>query len=386
MDPHHAERLEEEQRGLLARLLPTSIIYSVNYEFDKDGDFLIHFSTSAETKEYVICLQLISSPSLSWKETRLIKECLNFCERFNDVNDLRFVAFSELMKMKELVSSGSADHQDISGKAVFVLTLTAGDAVISQPAKGTILCARLSKDDGQFTVNFRTDVEEFSFSVRHKFTNGSFGMLEARALADVVFIAECGDKMDKSIFLQWCARLKAKFHVIGVSESGIKLAATIIPTALQGISPWPSFPLPTITKGHPDWSNETKARIGDAEKNSMDQERIDEVQRAAANTSDVVCFLRYEIDDKGLRIQLETGSEPKEFAVLIRLKDPLNLTWKESRVLSKVLTFCERFSAFSKPSLQEFLKNLEEKGTWSLYPILRKAACLLLMCALQRVD
>lgn len=250
-DPLETERLEEEQRGLLARLLPTSIVHSVKYEFDKDGDFLIHFSTSAETKEYVICLRLKSSPSLSWKETRLIKECLNFCERFNDVNDLRLVAFLELMKVKELVSSGSANRQVISGKAVFVLNLAAGDAAI-QPGKGTILSARLSKNDGQFTVSFSTDAEEFSFCIKHNYTNGSFGMLEARALADAVFIAESGDKMDKSIFLQWCARLKAKFHIIGVSQSGSKLTATIVPTALQGRSTLPCLPLPAITEGNPD--------------------------------------------------------------------------------------------------------------------------------------
>jgi hypothetical protein len=254
MAPLRKERLDEE---LAARSASATKITKMVYSF-LDALFCIKFEVG-EGKKYVAKIHVKDKKKLTWKESRTIVVCLLLLERLNI-----FESFEKL-KAKLAESSLTSSFDVIVQDGVNTVN------IVPCSVGGTVTAGRVSQEgftidkDDDFIVQFKTDTETFVFVVNHECIDNSFGMLQTRALADCLYIGEPGDKMDRSMFLQYCATLRKKYNMIKVSKQGDSLLGYIVPTALKeedwGVAFVSEIELPPHTDVAIDWSPETKARV-----------------------------------------------------------------------------------------------------------------------------
>eukprot|EP01037_Dinobryon_pediforme_P037612 gene37612-45186_t len=89
-------------------------------------------------------------------------------------------------------------------------------------------------DSGDWIVVFKTDLPlNYAVSISHKLMHDSYSLLQGKALCEVLKFAEPGEKMDESIFLQHCARLKRQFNLVKINRQNNVLVASVIPTRLS---------------------------------------------------------------------------------------------------------------------------------------------------------
>ena len=123
----------------------------------------------------------------------------------------------------------------------------------------------------QFSVSFQTDAEKFKFVVDHSMEKDSYQMSEMKALGECVKMAEHGDKMDESIFLKLCGKLRNSFHRVLTYRRSDVLIAQIKATRVKPAE-WGSYftdnsevPVPRIDPSLQspslDWSPTTQERL-----------------------------------------------------------------------------------------------------------------------------
>jgi hypothetical protein len=261
LTPLKQERALEDLMYQSKRKVHAEVICGVNYGFDKDGDFMIVLESGCKPDfKFLLCVRIKDKSDLTWAETRAMHVCLRLGERGNSLNSSLFSQWLEALR-KEYPNVST---QDTNQACAIIIN----PKVVSRDhAHGRIKkCAFGFDSDGDVVVNFGTDSEQFGFIIAHHEIASSYSMIEQRALAEILRIAEPGDKMDESIFLQHCARLQVKYNVLKNFRSGSAVKAHIIPTTLglgaTGLRFASEIHLPAvITAETLDWSTATKARL-----------------------------------------------------------------------------------------------------------------------------
>lgn len=339
---------------------------------------------SSNSKKYSITIKIEDCANLIWKDSPVIRECLKYCERYNFFDTTSMELLKAKLASGNLISS--FEKQTVSGitKATIIpqstgRTTTAGKIGLEGVA--------VDKDDDILVV-FKNDIETFVILVNHQCIDGSFAMLQSRALADAIFLGEPGDKMDRSMFLQYCTTLKKKFNLVKMCRH-----AHIIPTSLPaeqcGLTFNSEVPLPPFTDQAIDWSPETRARVEGAAgvnraadelaamlaqliqpagSNAFQLERAGEdafVQEAINNNANVVCAWSYQVDSDGdMLFTLLSSTRPAVvYIICVKIKDKESFTWTESRAVKDVFELCERCNRISVAIFKgEWATKLGEKG------------------------
>lgn len=76
----------------------TTIITSVKYAFDSNGDFLFRFEAGSNAKyAIVVKMSAASKETLNWTESRTLHILFLLCERFNKVTEFLFIEWSRAL-------------------------------------------------------------------------------------------------------------------------------------------------------------------------------------------------------------------------------------------------------------------------------------------------
>jgi len=253
---HYDEKTKEQKK----------VITKVQFRLDSDKDFEIIIKGGQKPKRhYLICIILKDHTNISAKESEAIRVALKLCERGTDLTEEKFVNWTE-----HLEKYGNAERGENKKQNALLFNLRP-DAVEqnSTPSPGRILrCGLGFDDDDDFRIVCSTDEHSYIFLINQKKFDGSVGDLEAQCAADAIGVFEPGDKMDDSMFLQYCARLQGKYNLLKTfysSDQDKVRVAHIIPSRLSyeeaKISFESKIPLPPVSSGAVDWSVETQRRV-----------------------------------------------------------------------------------------------------------------------------
>jgi hypothetical protein len=257
--PHGQARNYEEQLAAQAVTNKQDIVSHTLYRLDGDDNFYIEAKCAATADfKYKIIIVLDDPLDISWKETRCIRDAVKFCLRGNTFNKSSFESWKEKAEQFGFTTIEKCDDS-IS----FTIRV---NRVNSQFNAGFIQKMRIYRDDNEdIRVAFHTDNEKYDVLTTHVVEKDSYSLLQTSCFADVVSIAEPGDKMDDSIFLQYAAQLKSKFNCVSVSGESGDLFMQVIPmhhTPQQcGMDLKCPIALPEVKAGPVCWSEKTKARI-----------------------------------------------------------------------------------------------------------------------------
>ena len=232
------------------------------YYFDTDGDFmqLINSGCSPSIKLYM-CVRLKNKDDFSRAEITAIRTCIRFGERGTSASKEAFVR-EWYPKLRDNFDNVSLQNEKPNQKAI-IISPKASDRVDSL---GRIKTVKMYVQGSDWIVVFKTDLSlNYAVSILHKLVGDSYSVHQGKAFSEVLAFAMVGEKMDESIFLQQCSRLKQKFNLVRVSQQSNVLVAHITPTTLSeedsGVLFTSRIPLPAVTVGDIDWSPSAKQRI-----------------------------------------------------------------------------------------------------------------------------
>lgn len=238
------------------------LVATQKYYFDSEGDFmqLVITGCSPSTKLYN-CVRLKDKDDLSRAEITAIRSCLQFGQRDTSASEEAFVG-EWYPKLKEVFDNITLQNDKPNQKAIIIKPKTSDKST----ALGKIKTVKMYVQGNDWIVVFKTDLPlNYAVSISHKLVGESYSVFQGKAFSEVLAFAMVGEKMDESIFLQQCARLKQKFNLVRVSQQSNVLVAHITLTTLpeedSGVLFTGHIPLPTVTTREVDWSLSTKQRI-----------------------------------------------------------------------------------------------------------------------------
>ena len=261
--PLVAERKAEEDSIGAYIAASLDVVARIAYTFDDDGDFFVVMSAANNINfQYIVCVKVADKENLSWSESRAIETIVRFGTR--GLAELSMGVFMDWMEsLSKLFPGGNVRIQDIENdKAVL--------HIVPEPAAKAYGPGRISKlqinSGNYFTFTFSTDMNKYCIAVHHEVVEMSFSAQQTKAFSDICKLSEPGEKMDDSIFLKHCARLKSKYNLIRVQRNENVLTVVLAPTSsvksnkvFNG-----DIPLPDVTQGPLEWSPETARRAAAA--------------------------------------------------------------------------------------------------------------------------
>ena len=264
--PLQRERRTEEQTYRLMEEMHAPQITRVVFRLDENKDFAVVMESGLERgKRYIICIKLGDHHNITCSESKSIQAALKASERSTILAETQFRNWaSQFEEMGCKVTLGTDTNE------MFMMTvrpkLADDNEILGLSLPGLVRKTRIDfNDQGDVCITFGTDVETYVISVHLNLIQGSYSEGECAATRDVLCIAEQGDKMDDSIFFQYCARLKQRYKLLRVMEAdGIKIAY-VLPSKLRpeeaDVTMGSEFPLPAVTEGSIDWDQATHARV-----------------------------------------------------------------------------------------------------------------------------
>lgn len=387
--PLAQERATQELAALLVIQQNKDVVSKIIYGIDNDGDFAMVLKCGSRgDHRFCVVVKIENKESLTWQESRAVRATVKFGERFTLLNDTEFKRWADHMSSQD---NGTVGFQTYPDKSVILITPKTAGRVFGP---GKIAQMKVSVDNDQdLVVAFQTDIEKYSVVINHTVRDESFADLETQAFADVVHIAEPGDKMDDQIFLHYCKQLRDKFHMLKIVRINDVLTVHIVPTKLTveetGIPFESTVTLPAVAEGNADWSEATKARVAAIESNShaatiLDQllqtaslgntsgatplsaERAREeaaIQTAIAQGREIIAKTYYGFDTDGDFSVVVNAANKIDFRYILSVKiaDRNSLTWKECRAMRDVLNFGERGTKIAVSDFMAWVDILKGK-------------------------
>jgi hypothetical protein len=383
------ERATQELAAMMVIQENKDLVSKIIYGIDNDGDFAMVLKCGSRgDHRFCVVVKIENQESLTWQESRAIRAAVKFGERFTLLNDVEFKRWSDHMRSQD---NGDVSFQTYPDKSVILITPKTAGRVFGP---GKIAQMKVSVDkDQDLLVEFQTDMEKYSVVINHTVRDESFADLESQAFADVVHIAEPGDKMDDQIFMHYCAQLRNKFHMLKIVRINDVLTVHIVPTKLTvaetGIAFDSTVTLPPMADGNADWSDATKARVAAIENSSNDTtilqhmlqsaslgntdgstplvaERAREeaaIQAAVLQRKELIAKTYYGFDTDGDFSVILNAANKMDFRYILSVKiaDRDSLTWKECRAMRDILNFGERGTKIAVSDFMAWVDILKGK-------------------------
>lgn len=395
LHPLVKERATQELAALLVNSEKKDLVSAIVYGIDSDGDFsMVLRCGSRQNHRYGVVVKIENGDSLTWRESRAVRAVVKFGERFTKMNDEEFKRFKDHLVSED---TSTVSLQEDSEKSVIVIK---PNSVGRSFGAGRICQMKIAVDkDQDLVVAFQTDQDKYVVVINHSLKEESFADLETQAFADVVHIAEPGDKMDDHIFLHYMAKLRNKYHMLKVTAANGAMSVHIVPTQLSvaetGISFDSNVALPTATDDPVDWSPATQARVTAAQSNSggengggsngataaqqllqaagllngaspLSAERITEeaaVAMSVAQHADIICKTYYGFDQDGdFSVIMQSSNRPGfKYIFCVKVADRNDIGWKECRAMRDVLQLGERGTKITPGDFTAWRQLLESK-------------------------
>jgi hypothetical protein len=107
--------------------------------------------------------------------------------------------------LKEVFDNITLQNDKPNQKAIIIKPKTSDKST----ALGKIKTVKMYVQGNDWIVVFKTDLPlNYAVSISHKLVGESYSVFQGKAFSEVLAFATVGEKMDESIFLQQCARLK----------------------------------------------------------------------------------------------------------------------------------------------------------------------------------
>ena len=260
--PLTKERNGEEKTYRLLETLSVPKITRVRFFLDSDKDFTVVVEGGSEEGRFVICVILQDHMKITCNECRVMQAALRFTERGTGLTEKDFRNWASQF---EKVGKARVDK---NSQGILIMNVRPNPMSHNrfETLPGQIQKTGVAFDnDEDVVVCFATDVEKYVISVTLELEERSFADLQCQATHDALSIAEQGDKMDDSIFLQHCARLQKKYKLVKVTRSNDVMVAYVRPSKLEHrdacVTLRSEFTLPPVTEGDVQWDPATEARV-----------------------------------------------------------------------------------------------------------------------------